>query len=62
VAREKGWKVAFADDALTGSAETIVVAGDIDGMTIEQALEAVLPSCRMAHHLSDGTLLIEALP
>jgi ferric-dicitrate binding protein FerR (iron transport regulator) len=61
VAREQGWKLAFADDALASSAETIVVAGDIRGMTIEQALEAVLPSCQMAHRISEGTLLVEAM-
>jgi ferric-dicitrate binding protein FerR (iron transport regulator) len=62
VAREQGWNLAFADDALALSAETIVVAGDIDGMTIEQALAAVLPSCQMLHRVSDGTLLVEAMP
>jgi ferric-dicitrate binding protein FerR (iron transport regulator) len=62
VAREQGWRLAFADDAVARSAESTEVAGDIKGMTIEQALDAVLPSCQMAHRISEGTLVIEAIP
>lgn len=62
VAREQGWRLAFADDAVARAAERIEVAGDLRGMTIQQALDAVLPSCQMTHRISEGTLLIEAMP
>lgn len=61
VARERGWTLVFADEELARSAESIIVAGDIRGMTMEEALSAVLPSCRMTHRVEGGTLEIRAL-
>lgn len=62
VARERGWTLEFASDELAASADSIIVAGDIRGMTVEESLSAVLPSCRMTHRLEGGTLEIRSLP
>jgi ferric-dicitrate binding protein FerR (iron transport regulator) len=61
-AREQGWDLVFDSAELASSAGSITVAGDISGMTVDQALDAVLPSCRMMHRTVDGTLRVGRLP
>ena len=34
----------------------------VEGMTIEHALDAVLPTCRMSYALADGVLTVGAEP
>jgi hypothetical protein len=60
VARERGWTLTFADAELARSAEEIVLAGTVERLTLEQSLDAVLPTCRMTHRLDDGVLRIES--
>ena len=59
VAREGGWTIRFADEALRRSASSIVLRGSIDGLTPEQALEAILPTCGLAHRIANGTVTID---
>ena len=59
VAREGGWTIRFADEALRRSAPSIVLRGSIDGLTPEQALEAILPTCGLTHRIANGTVTID---
>ena len=38
---------------------TDVLRGSIDGLTPEQALEAILPTCGLAHRIANGTVTID---
>ena len=58
VARERGWTLAFADEAVARSAEEIELGGTVERLTLEQALDAVLPTCRMIYRVEDGILVI----
>ncbi len=62
VAREQGFKLAFADARLEEASSAIHVAGDLEGMTFTQALDAVLPSCGLGYRLEEGVLRLEAAP
>jgi ferric-dicitrate binding protein FerR (iron transport regulator) len=62
VARERGWTLAFADETVARSAGAIVLRGTVERLTLEEALEAVLPTCRMTYRVRDGVLLIAAAP
>ena len=59
VAREGGWTIRFADEALRRSASSIVLRGSIDGLTPEQALEAILPTCGLTHRIANGAVTID---
>jgi len=59
-AREQGLRLSFDDDAVERAAAMIEVAGDIEGMTIDQALGAVLPSCQLAYRIEKGRLEVGA--
>ena len=61
ISREHGWRLEFADDEVRRSASRIVLSGSGDGLTLENALDAVLPTCRMAYEVEDGTLRIRSL-
>lgn len=62
VARERGLGLRFADDAVARAAAETVLGGTIEGLTLDEALAAVLPTCRMVHRIEDGDLVIEAVP
>ncbi len=57
-ARESGWELRFADQDLEHAAESIVLSGSTGELTIQQALDAVLPTCRMTHQVDEGVLLV----
>ena len=59
VAREGGWTIRFADEALRRSASSIVLLGSIAGLTPEQALETILPTCGLTHRIANGTVTID---
>ncbi len=61
VARERGWALAFEDQDVAQAAERTVLAGTAERLTIDEALEAVLPTCRMRHFVRDGTLVVGAM-
>ena len=62
VARERGWTLAFADGAVARAAEEIELGGTVERLTLEQALDAVLPTCRMMYSVEDGVLVIASQP
>ena len=60
VEREGGRTVRFADQAVGRSAEKTLVYGAIDGLSVDEALEVVLPSCGLAHRVEGGVITIVA--
>lgn len=61
MARERGLGLRFGRDDLAASASTIRLNGSIDGLTLDQALESVLPTCGMRHRIEGGLLVVEPL-
>lgn len=61
VAREGGWEIRFADDALRRSTAGIVLHGSIAGLTPEQALETILPTCGLTHRIERDVVTIRAV-
>jgi ferric-dicitrate binding protein FerR (iron transport regulator) len=62
VARERGWSLAFADDSVARSADSTLLGGTIERLSLEEALDAVLPTCRMSYRVEEAVLVIEAAP
>jgi ferric-dicitrate binding protein FerR (iron transport regulator) len=58
-AREGGWQIRFASDALGASAAATVLSGSIEGQTPGQALLTVLPTCGLTHRINGNILTIE---
>jgi len=58
IAREGGWSIQFADEALERSATSTIVRGSIAGLTTEEALSVVLPTCGLEHHVTGGRVTI----
>ena len=61
VARERGWRLEFQNGDVERNASSILLSGSAEGLTLEEALDAVLPTCRMAHQVDEGVLLVSAL-
>jgi ferric-dicitrate binding protein FerR (iron transport regulator) len=59
VAREGGWTLRFADEETARLAGETILRGSVAGMTLEQALEAVLPTCGLVHRIEDGDLVVK---
>ena len=62
VARERGWTLAFADDSVARFAGEIVLGGALERLTLEEALDAVLPTCQMTYQVRNGVLVVAATP
>jgi hypothetical protein len=60
VARERGLRLRFEGREAASAAPAIKLHGSIDGMTLEQALESVLPTCRMSHRVDGGVLTVRS--
>ena len=58
MAREGGWTLRFADAAAARLAGEAVLRGTVAGLTPEQALAAVLPTCGLAHRFEGGDLVV----
>lgn len=58
VARERGWTLSFADESVARAADEIVLGGTVERLSLDQALEAVLPTCRMTHRVDRGVLTV----
>ena len=61
VSREQGWRWQFEQSAMRGRVERIVLHGTIDGLTPEEALAAVLPTCGLTFRLEGARLIIGLL-
>jgi hypothetical protein len=57
--RESGRVWRFADPESRRDAEGIVLHGSIEGLTVEEALSTVLPSCGFRHRIEGAVLWIE---
>lgn len=60
IARERGLRLRFATQDVATSAPAIRLNGSVDGMTLDQALESVLLTCRMSHRIEGEMLLIRS--
>jgi hypothetical protein len=58
--RETGRAVVWTDPAEQRRSLAIVLHGSVDGLTPEQALAAVLPTCGLAHRLEGGAVTLFA--
>ncbi|MDH3285843.1 MAG: FecR family protein [Acidobacteriota bacterium] len=59
--REGGWRVEFVGDGLEQIAGDITLSGSLDGLTVQDALTAVLPTCRMQHRVEGAVLFVEPM-
>lgn len=59
IAREGGWRLEFADPETARLAAETTLQGSAEGLTPEQALEAVLPACGMSHRILFGRLIVD---
>jgi ferric-dicitrate binding protein FerR (iron transport regulator) len=60
MARERGLQLRFATPEIAASAPGITLNGSIAGMTLDQALESVLSTCRMVHRINGRILLVSS--
>lgn len=60
VSRETGYTVSFESQDLAMRAERMRVQGSIDGLTAEEALDAVVPATGLEYHVSNGQVIIRA--
>ncbi len=60
VSRETGIQPRFVDAEDAEGAPQVVLHGSIEGMRPDQALDAVLPTCGLAHRLDGGIVVIQA--
>jgi ferric-dicitrate binding protein FerR (iron transport regulator) len=60
VARETGLTVTWTDPALGERSRGIVLTGSIAGLTLEDALAAVLSTCGLTHHTEGASLIVES--
>jgi ferric-dicitrate binding protein FerR (iron transport regulator) len=58
---EGGWDITFATDALQASASSIVLHGSIDGLTPEQALQTILPTCGLDYRVNGDVVTVHDL-
>jgi hypothetical protein len=58
-ARETGMKVLYLDASTAEAAPEISLSGSIEGLTPQEALTAVLPTCGLSHRIEQGTLIID---
>jgi ferric-dicitrate binding protein FerR (iron transport regulator) len=59
VASERGWTLKYADPETRDQAATIILEGSIDELTLDQALDAVMDTCRLTHRVEHGVLIIQ---
>ncbi len=61
VSREQGWRWQFEQPAMRDRVEQIVLHGTIDGLTPEEALAAVLPTCGLTYRQDGARLIVGVL-
>jgi ferric-dicitrate binding protein FerR (iron transport regulator) len=57
-AAEGGWTLHFSDPSLADVAARAVLHGTVEGMSPQDALAAVLPTCGLDHRLDGGRLMV----
>jgi ferric-dicitrate binding protein FerR (iron transport regulator) len=58
VVRERGWSLEFSDPALERQAEETMLEGSVQKLTLDQVLDAVLPTCGMSYRVDQGVLRV----
>ena len=58
IAREGGWRLNSPTQETARLAAETLLRGSVEGLTLEQALAAVLPTCGMAHRIEGGRLIV----
>jgi hypothetical protein len=58
VSREQGWRWQLEDPRMLDHIDQIVLHGSIDGLTPEEALAAVLPTCGLTFRLEGERLIV----
>jgi ferric-dicitrate binding protein FerR (iron transport regulator) len=59
VARERGIRLQFADEALSKRAPAVVLTGSVAGMTLDDATTSVLATCGLKGRVEAGALVVE---
>lgn len=62
VAHEKGLSLRFDTPEAAAAASTVTLRGSVEGMTLDEALDSVLPTCGMVHRIEGGVLRVGARP
>ena len=60
VSTESGLRLVFADPSTAEAAEQIILKGSVTGMSPDEALQAVLPTCQMTRTVESGILVIHS--
>lgn len=58
IGRETGLRVGFADREAASAADSCVLHGSIENLTLADAPRVVLSSCGLGHRVSDGALVV----
>jgi len=58
VARERGWSLRFRTPEAEAAAGAITLSGSIRGFDLDEALDAVLPTCGMDSEINEGILTV----
>jgi len=58
LARENGWRLHFADEQAASLADSTVLHGSIEHLTLAEAPGVVLSSCGLGHRVSQGTMTV----
>ena len=61
-ARERGWRLSFANERVAGAATRTVLSGTASQMTLEEALDAALLTSRMTYTVEEGVLRVTTKP
>ena len=59
VARERGWHVDYGNELFAASASEVMLNGSVEGLALDDVLEAVLPTCGAEYRVDDGILVVE---
>lgn len=61
ISRERGWRLGFYDGVTEHAAAETILNGSAEGLSLDEALQAVLPACRMTHRVDRGALEIRRM-
>ena len=60
ITREQGWTLEFTDASLRSRVDRVVLHGSIEGLTADEALAAVLPTCGLTSRRQGDRLIVSA--
>jgi ferric-dicitrate binding protein FerR (iron transport regulator) len=58
VARESGRRIELADDRIRRSSARTILHGSIEGLTVDEAMDVILPTCGLAHRLDAQRVIV----